>query len=191
MILRLIIIAVLVGGCNSKKVLDESQYVAGDTTDQLARAHSLIDKNNYKEALVQLYALGHGSLSHEESQWVRDEIVRIYNIERDYEALITYLESREHVNNLTSAEKCNNLYDKAEAYHHQSYNYWARTLGMGSPYRRSKAAFKAKKYYKEFLSQYPNDPRCSDIQKELIGLESYIDRYTKELKEYQAYRSKS
>ena len=49
MMLPLIVFAALLTGCNSKKVIDESQYVAGNTQEQIDRAHTLIDKNNYKE----------------------------------------------------------------------------------------------------------------------------------------------
>lgn len=185
-----VLLLALLGGCHSKKVLDESQYVSGDTQEQLNRAHSLVEKNQNKEALIQLYALEQTALTSSQNRWVRDEIVKIYNQDRDYEKLIVYLAGREHLKQTTPSEQNSNLFEKAEAYHHLSYNYWARKLGMGSPYRRSKAAFKAKEYYHEFLTRYPNDPKCAHIRKELIGLESYIERYERELKEYQDYRAK-
>lgn len=188
--LPLVILLALLGGCQNKKVLDESEYVTGNTADQLSRAQSLIDRSNTKEALIQLYAINNESLTKQQALWVRDEIVTIYNYDRNYEKLIAYLDSREHLNR-SSGEIRKDLYEKAEAYHHLSYNYWAKKLGMGSPYRRSKAAFNAKKYYTKFLNRYPHDPRCENIRNELIGLDIYIERYNKELKQYQDYRKKN
>lgn len=184
----LLILALLVG-CQGPSVVDETRYVDGSTDALLARSQELVQSHNYKEALLQLYAVNHNKLSFEQSRWVRDQIVKIYQAQKDEEQLIAYLQSRQHQRAVTAEEAPDNLYDLAEAYHRASLNYWARWLGMGSPYRRIKFAREADRLYQDFINKYPNDPRIAYVEGERARLHAYIVHYDAEVARYRRYRA--
>jgi len=183
-----IALMLLLIGCDVKKIVDESRYAESTTEDMLTRAETYIAEGNDKEALLQLSALNVHSLTLQQQRWVRDQMVTVYYNTRDFKDMITYLDARAHLKSVTPDEAAMNLFDKAEAYHRLSYNYWARVIGMGSPYRRSRDAMQAQKYYKEFLEKYPHNPKAPYVKQELELVDAYIVHYYAELQKHRDFR---
>lgn len=181
----LVLVMALSGCQGNHQGVDERAYVVGGSQAQWARARDYLDHGEYKEALSQLLAINTVALSQEEGRRVRDEVVRLYDRNRDYEAMIEYLEARNHLKGISASERAQNLFDEAEAYHHLSYNHWAYVLGMGSPYRQSKAAFKAHELYERFIKRYPADPKVVEARDACQRLEAYKAYYQKELSRHQ------
>lgn len=188
--LPLVLILVMLVGCQSHKVVDETQYVSGNITEKLDRSRILIDNKDYKGALLQLQSLSHQDLTVDQSRWVRDEIVKLYYHDHDYEKLIAYLESRDNLRQVSFSEKSENLFDIAECYHKLSYNHWAKSLGIGKAYRRYKSAKQAEKYYEEFLRLYPDSIHVDYVKLELESLKIYFADYKINLDKRKKDRSK-
>ena len=186
--LPLMILIALLTGCHSTKNIDESHYTEGSVSELIQKSTNFIDSVNNKEALLQLYALGQYSLTVSQDRWVRDAIIKIYHHDRDYSNLITYLNMRSLHSNISADEQAFNLFDKAEAYHCMSYNYWARKLGLGSPYRKSRDAVKAQQYYEEFLIKYPHHEKADYVRHELQMVADYNKQYIQELQKHQVAR---
>jgi tetratricopeptide (TPR) repeat protein len=184
-----LLLSVFLLGCDVKKVIDESHYAEENTEAMLSRAQKYITESKDKEALIQLQTLAHQTISPEQDRWVRDETIRLYTKDKNFNEIVTYLDRRSSIKNISPDEAAMNLFEKAEAYHHMSYNHWAKSLGMGSPYRRSKDAYKAQKYYTEFLESYPNHPKAEYVKQELIRIAEYLNDYEIQLKEYKAFIS--
>ena len=186
--LPLVFFMLLLVGCDAKKTVDESVYTESSAQAMLDRAAGVIAASNDKEALIQLQSLSNQRLSLEQDRWVRDQIIARYQEARDFNEIIRYIHEREQFKHIAPEEKAQNILDTADAYHRLSYNHWARVFGVGSPYRKSRDAFKAQKYYMEFMQKYPDDARIPSVKKELAELDKYIQQYNILLEKHRKFR---